>query len=99
MLVAIYHFFDAILAVGINGLRGYKNAVVPMIVCGVCLWGVGLWGGYVLGLQGGFISDRPLGAAGFWYAAIASYASAGLILAAYFNYISLAHQRKTAKTH
>ncbi len=98
LLVAIYHFFDAILAVGINGLRGYKDAVVPMIVCGVCLWGIGLGGGYVLGLQGGFISDRPLGAAGFWYAAIASYAFAGLILAAYFNHISLAHKRKTAKT-
>ena len=98
MLVAIYHFFDAILAMGINGLRGYKNAVVAMIVCGVCLWGIGLGGGYVLGLSGGFISDRPLGAAGFWYAAIASYASAGLILAAYFNHISLAHKRKTAKT-
>ena len=97
VLVAIYHVFDAILAIGINGLRGYKNAVVPMIVCGVCLWGIGLGGGYVLGLQGGFGSDQPLGAAGFWYAAVTSYALAGIILAAYFNYISRAHLRKTTK--
>ena len=97
MLVAIYHIFDAVLAIGINGLRGYKNAVIPMIVCGVCLWGIGLGGGYVLGLQGGFGSDRPLGAAGFWYAAIASYALASVIVAGYFNYVSGAHIRKTAK--
>ncbi len=98
ILIAFYHFFDAILAIGINGLRGYKNAVVPMIVCAVCLWGIGLGGGYALGLQGGFISDRPLGARGFWYAAVASYGLAGLILLAYFDYISRAHLRKTAKT-
>lgn len=97
MLVAIYHFFDAILAIGINGLRGYKDAVVPMIVCGVCLWGIGLGGGYVLGLQGGLISGRPLGAQGFWYAAIVSYALAGFILVAYFNFVSRAYTRKTAK--
>ena len=98
MLVAVYHFFDAILAIGINGLRGYKNAVVPMIVCAVCLWGIGLGGGYVLGLKGGFGSDRPLGAAGFWYAAILGYALAGVTIAAYFNVISRAYIRKTAKT-
>ena len=97
MLVAVYHVFDAVLAVGINGLRGYKNAVVPMIVCGVCLWGVGLGGGYVLGLQGGIGGHRPLGAPGFWYAAIVSYGLAGMILVAYFNYVSRAHIRKTAK--
>lgn len=98
MLVAIYHFFDAILAIGINGLRGYKNAVVPMIVCGVCLWGIGLGGGYLLGLKGGFGSGEPMGAPGFWLAAIASYALAGLILVGYFNYVSRAYIRKTAKT-
>lgn len=98
MLVAVYHVFDAVLAVGINGLRGYKNAVVPMIVCGVCLWGVGLGGGYVLGLQGGIGSNRPLGAPGFWYAAMVSYGLAGMILVAYFNFVSRAHIRKTAKT-
>ncbi len=97
VLISLYHFFDAILAMGINGLRGYKKAVVPMLVCGVCLWGIGLGGGYVLGLQGGFGSDRPLGAAGFWYAAIVSYALAGFIIAAYFNYVSRDYIRKTAK--
>ncbi len=97
LLITFYHFFDAILAIGINGLRGYKNAVVPMLVCGVCLWGIGLGGGYVFGLQGGFGSDRPLGAAGFWYAAIVSYALAGIIIAGYFNYVSGSYIRKTAK--
>jgi multidrug resistance protein, MATE family len=98
VLVAVYHVFDAILAVGINALRGYKNAVVPMVVCGFCLWGIGLGGGYVLGLQGGFGSTEPLRAAGFWYAAIIGFALASLIVAAYFNYVSIAPLRKTAKT-
>ena len=97
ILVAVYHVFDAVLAIGINGLRGYKNAVVPMIVCGVCLWGIGLGGGYVLGLQGGFSRAQPFGAAGFWYAAIIGFALASATVAAYFNYVSRTAQRKTAK--
>jgi multidrug resistance protein, MATE family len=92
LLVAVYHVFDAMLAMGINALRGYKNAVVPMIVCGVCLWGVGLGGGYVLGLRGpavfGFHNAQPLGAKGFWYAAITSFALASILVATYFNFIS-----------
>jgi multidrug resistance protein, MATE family len=97
LLVAVYHLFDAVLAMGINALRGYKIAVVPMIVCGVCLWGLGLGGGYVLGLQGlsALGAGQPLGAAGFWYAAIASFALASILVGLYFNYTSRAWIKKT----
>lgn len=99
LLVAIYHCFDAVLAMGINALRGYKIAVVPMLVCGVCLWGIGLGGGYVLGLQGpsalGFSGNQPLGAAGFWYAAIISFALASMLLLIYFDYVSRVRLKKT----
>lgn len=97
LLVAMYHIVDAILAMGINALRGYKNAVIPMIVCAICLWGVGLAGGYVLGLIGpnafGFSDGGPMGAQGFWYAAIISFALACAIVAGYFNYVSRARIR------
>lgn len=100
-LVAIYHLFDAVLAIGINALRGYKKAVVPMIICGVCLWGLGLGGGYLLGLQGtsafGFDGNQPLGAAGFWYAAIASFALASILMGVYFEVVSRAWIRKTVR--
>ena len=49
-------------------------------------------GGYVLGLQApvalGFGGDQPLGAAGFWYAAITSFALASLLVGIYFDYVS-----------
>jgi multidrug resistance protein, MATE family len=101
LLIAVYHVFDALLAMGINALRGYKNAFIPMLVCAVCLWGIGLAGGYVLGLISpstiGLPGKQPLGAPGFWYAAIVSYASACVIVAVYFNYVSQVFIRKTAK--
>lgn len=51
VFVAGYHLFDAVQAVTVNVLRGYKRAVVPMLIYGVGLWCVGLAGGYTLGLS------------------------------------------------
>ena len=51
-LVAAYHVFDAIQAIAANVLRGYKRALVPMVIYAVALWGVGLGGGYLLGFEG-----------------------------------------------
>ncbi len=87
--VAVYHLVDALQAVTVNVLRGYKRTVIPMVVYTVSLWGLGLGGGYVLGL-----TDRvhltaiglqtPLGASGFWIAAIASVFCAGGVVTLYF---------------
>ena len=49
-LVAGYHVFDALQVVTVSALRGYKRAVVPLLVNVGGLWGVGLAGGYVIGL-------------------------------------------------
>ncbi len=103
-LVAIYHLFDAVQAVAVNVLRGYKRAVVPMLIYAVSLWGVGLGGGYMLGLAGVDLSwlsvhtamfdwtgtSAPLGARGFWIAGIASLALAGSLVTAYFLRVSRA---------
>jgi len=67
-------------------LRGYKRAMAPMVIYAISLWGVGLGGGYVLGLTDIFGAAR--GAAGFWIAGTASLALAGAGVLAYFLRIS-----------
>ena len=84
--VAVYHLFDSLQAVAVSLLRGYKKTTVPMAIYAVALWGVGLGGGYVLGLTD-WIS-APSGAAGFWLAAALSLALAGVLVAGYFVRVS-----------
>lgn len=90
--VAVYHVFDAIQAVAVNVLRGYKRAVVPMVIYAVALWGVGLGGGYAIGLTAVDLSwlgiVTPWGARGFWLAAIASLVLAGSMVTLYFLHVS-----------
>ena len=85
-LVAIYHLADAVQAVMAQVLRGYKRAMVPMVIYALSLWGVGLGGGYLLGLTDTF--GAPRGAAGFWMAGVASLSLAGIGVLAYFLRIS-----------
>ncbi|MCK9380471.1 MAG: MATE family efflux transporter [Sulfuritalea sp.] len=85
-IVAFYHVADAVQAVMAQVLRGYKRATAPMVIYAVALWGVGLGGGYLLGLTDTFGAAR--GAAGFWMAAVASLVIAGAGVLAYFLRIS-----------
>ena len=92
-LVACYHFFDALQAVAVNVLRGYHRTLVPMLIYATALWGLGLGGGYVLGLTtlagplpGGLVP--PLGAPGFWLAAIGSLGVAGGLVTVYLAKVS-----------
>jgi MATE family multidrug resistance protein len=84
MMVGLYHLGDALQAVTVNALRGYKNSVVPMVIYTVTLWVPGLGGGIVLGLTNTFGPAR--GAPGFWLAAIASIWLVGGLMAVYLNY-------------
>ncbi|OGA79769.1 MAG: hypothetical protein A3G27_18370 [Betaproteobacteria bacterium RIFCSPLOWO2_12_FULL_66_14] len=90
--VAVYHLFDSIQAVAVNVLRGYKRAVVPMAIYAFALWGVGLGGGYTLGLTYVDVSwlgvVTPMGAKGFWTAAIGSLLVAGSLVSLYFLRVS-----------
>jgi multidrug resistance protein, MATE family len=94
-IVAWYHFVDSVLSVSMHALRGYKRTVVPMVVSTVALWGVGLWGGYQLAFSGvstGPLSSvAPLGASGFWIAAVISVAVAVIAIVWYYSAVS--HQR------
>jgi len=84
--VAVYHIFDALQTAAVSVLRGYKKTSVPMAIYAVALWGVGLAGGYLLGLTDTFGAAR--GAAGFWLAAILSLALAGGLVTGYFLKVS-----------
>ncbi|MDP1733404.1 MAG: MATE family efflux transporter [Sulfuritalea sp.] len=85
-IVAVYHLADAVQAVMAQVLRGYKRATVPMVIYAVALWGIGLGGGYLLGLTD--VLGAPRGAAGFWIAGVASLALAGAGVLSYFLRIS-----------
>jgi MATE family multidrug resistance protein len=93
LFVAGYHVFDALQVVTISALRGYKRAVVPMLVNVLGLWGVGLAGGYAIGLTSALDLSAlglrtPLGVPGFWLAAIAGLAVSGAAIVAYFLGVS-----------
>jgi len=73
-IIAAYHLVDAL------------QTVVPMAIYVVSLWGVGLGGGYLLGLTD--LAGPARGAAGFWLAATASLLLAGALVLAYFLAVS-----------
>jgi MATE family multidrug resistance protein len=86
LVVAFHHPADALQAVMAQVLRGYKRAIVPMLVYAFALWGIGLSGGYVLGLTDLIVA--PLGAAGFWISGAVGLFLAGGLLLAYFMRVS-----------
>ena len=76
--VALFHTADAAQCVASFVLRAYRIATLPMLIFAVCLWGVGLGGGYVLAFDLlGLTPEALRGARGFWMAS-----TSGLVLAA-----------------
>jgi len=85
--IAIYQIFDAIQVVVAFILRAYKIAAIPTVLYAVALWGCGLGGGYVIGLDPWHIMPASLhGAAGFWLANSASIALVALFLWLYLQH-------------
>jgi MATE family multidrug resistance protein len=88
--VAGYHLFDAVSAIAVSALRGYKKTVVPMLCNIVALWCIGLGGGYVLA----FSEPMNMGAAGFWVGGTAGMVIGCLLIMSYFLWASrVARQR------
>ncbi|MES2106709.1 MAG: MATE family efflux transporter [Pseudomonadota bacterium] len=86
LFISFYQFFDAIQVTVAFILRAYKIAVVPTIIYAVALWGVGLCGGYTLGLDPWHVSPAAFkGASGFWMANSCSIALVGLGLFLYLR--------------
>jgi multidrug resistance protein, MATE family len=93
VFVAFYQLVDGVQVVIVNALRGYRIAFTPMVVYTGALWGIGLGGGYLVGLTNLRAADAlglatPMGAAGFWLAAVVSLVVAAAILFAYFLRVS-----------
>jgi MATE family multidrug resistance protein len=93
LFVAGYHVFDAVQAVAVNALRGYKRAVIPLVVNVIGMWCVGLAGGYVVGLTSAIDLSvlglaTPLGVRGLWAGAIAGMALSTLAIVVYFLAVS-----------
>ena len=86
-LAALFHLFDA--SQGLAGfvLRGYKSTFWPMVIYGVALWGIGLGGGYWLGLTPTPFGP-PRGPLGFWEAATAALALAAVLLCTLAAFVS-----------
>ena len=91
VFIAFYQLFDSVQVTTAFVLRAYKVAVVPTVIYAVALWGVGLCGGYVLGLDPFGIAPHALqGAAGFW---LGNSASLGLVAIGLLWYLRRVEQR------
>lgn len=86
VLVGFYHLGDALQTVAVNALRGYKKSVIPMVIYTTALWGVGLGGGFMLGLTNTL--GKAHGAVGFWIAAVTSLWIVACLVGIYLNTVS-----------
>lgn len=91
MFIAFYQLFDSVQVTTAFVLRAYKVAVIPTLIYAIALWGIGLGGGYTLGLNPFGISPPALqGAAGFWFG---NSASLGLVAMGLLWYLHKVQRR------
>ena len=76
--VALYHVADAMQALCAFLLRCYRITLVPLVLYGVLLWGLGLYGGYQLTYAGLAGRAATQSASSFW---AASTVAIGLVAA------------------
>ena len=67
--LCLYQGFDGLQTVAAYALRGYKVTLLPMAVHTLCLWGLGLAGGYWLTFHAPWRHDGP-SVTGFWEACV-----------------------------
>jgi MATE family multidrug resistance protein len=100
VFVGAYHVFDALQVSAVNAVRAYERTAVPMVIYAVSLWGVALGGGYLLGIAGVAVPGvalPPMGARGFWVAALAGMVLTAALVTAYFLRLSGARLRLAAR--
>jgi MATE family multidrug resistance protein len=100
-VIVVFHWFDAWQCSATQALRGYQQALVPLLIYAFALWGIGLGVGYLLAFAswpGGVPVSwvAPSGAFGFWLAQTASVLVAGAALHWEFSRISRPRARSTA---
>jgi len=82
--VALYHLADAVQAVCAYLLRCYRITLMPLLIYTALLWGVGLYGGYVLAYQGIDGAAWPMRASvdTFWMTSTAALALVSVLFTA-----------------
>ncbi len=82
--VALYHLADAVQAVCAFLLRCYRITLMPLLIYTALLWGVGLYGGYLLAYQGLAWMAWPMRASvdTFWMSSTAALALVSVLFAA-----------------
>ena len=77
-LVGVYQIFYSIQRIAVGALLGLQDTRVPMIINTLSFWGVGLGGGYLMGITLGW------GGTGLWYGLIMAPAISSIILVGRF---------------
>lgn len=91
LFISLYQLFDAVQVTTAFVLRAYKVVIVPTLMYAIGLWGIGLGGGYVLGLDPfGWAPAATRGAAGFW---LGNSASLALVAAGFLWYLHTVQRR------
>ncbi|NDI85648.1 MATE family efflux transporter [Undibacterium crateris] len=94
ILVAVYQIFDAIQVIIAFILRAYHVAIVPTLLYALTLWGCGLGGGYLLGIDpGGWFPANVHGASGFWIANTLSVVLIAISLWCYLRHVQRQHHK------
>lgn len=97
--VALFHTADAAQCVASFVLRSYRIATLPMLIFAVCLWGVGLGGGYLLAFDlSGLTPEALRGARGFWMASTSGLVLAALALSGLLALVLRRQSRREAET-
>lgn len=92
--VAAYQLFDALQTIAGFALRGYHVTFVPLGVHLAAFWLMGLGGGYALAFRGlPALGVLPMGAAGFWCAALLATLLAALGLVALLVWVQSTRRR------
>jgi MATE family multidrug resistance protein len=81
-IAALFQVFDGMQVVAAGALRGYKDAVIPLLLAGFGYWGAGFAGGWVLAF--------PLGysAVGLWWGLALGLATVAVLLTARLHLIA-----------
>jgi multidrug resistance protein, MATE family len=95
--VAVYHWFDALQTICAFVLRCYSVTLLPLLIYGVMLWGVGLGGGYALAYTRGSWGQAMQSAQAFWIAGAAALAVVAVLFLALLVHYALATPRAPAQ--
>lgn len=97
LFISMYQLFDAVQVTTAFVLRAYKIAVVPTLMYALGLWGIGLGGGYILGLNPfGWAPAATYGAAGFW---LGNSISLALVAAGFLWYLGVIQRNVLNSRH